>query len=511
MTGALSRPIVWLGQWMGRPSFVWWTIAFYVVCGIAFSIAIHWGTVSTDSAGNEIVSSNFIVPDEDRHTAAILYYADRGWWRGPVISHLNSQYLVEGELQREPSFLYYWVMSIVVSALRLITTSYDVAVVVLRLINVAFGALGLFIVWRTLLRTRIGPRTAALAVLALSLTGRYVWQGAGVTYDMPSLLLFFAFVYCAVALLTGGGLHNLFFAAAWAVLVSITKYTYMPFVGVGLVVVILLYWSAVRREGPGRFRADLTASFRDARLRSIGALVLVLVGSVLFVERIVGNLLRFHAVEPDCADVHSAAACSSFLIYQRNVDAKRLYLDGLAHGNAPATFDPFTFTGDWLDRYYRSLYFYLTRDSPLQVSTIAMVLLAIVIVAIIIFIAVNRTPVLVTQAGWFIAGISAAYLVGIYAFNLHTYLSVEKYYAFSGRYILAIMPFAYAAVIRIVVTNWRRVRGAWRPWIGIPLIVVTTVTALVNSTVIAFLTFGRGAGWFEPWVVPLLKKLAGMS
>jgi hypothetical protein len=328
---------------------------------------------------------------------------------------------------------------------------------------------------------------------------------------MPALVLFFAFLYCAVLVLTGGGFTQLLFAAVWAILLSITKYTYMPFVGLGLVAIVVLYLLERRRDGPGSVRADVATAFRTTTARTVTASVLFVAGAVLFVERIGGNLLRYHAVEPVCDQVHSKAACSAFLIYVRNVTAKQNYLDGLANGAAPATYNPFTFTGDWLDRYYRSLFFYLTRDSPLQVSTLAMVLLAIVIAAIIVFIAVNRTPVLRTHAGWFLAIVAAAYLVGTYLFNLHTYLSVEQYYAFSGRYLLAIVPFAYAAIIRVVVTNWRRLSPRGKLVVGIPLIPITIVTALINSCVIAFLTFGRGVGWFAPWLVPFLEHLVGKA
>jgi hypothetical protein len=478
-------------NWMGHPSFVWICIAVYVLSGIVYALVVSPSFLYETSGGVTAVNSGVVVPDEDRHIGAILYYADRGWWRGPVITDLPAAELVKGELERTPSYLYYYVMSIFVSGFHLFSTDYDATVVFIRLLTLLIGAAGLVVVWKLLGQLGFGPRTAGFATAAFSLTGRWVWQGAGVSYDVPSTVLFFLFLLFAVYALKGRGAHHVLLAATFGLLSGITKYTYVPFVGVGLILLLVLFLRD-SRSATGSAFGSLVSTVRARSKAFWFSVAAAVVAGGLFVERIGWNVIRYRAVEPSCPSVHDEIACQNFGIYVRNATARQDYLDALSAGQPPAQYSPFEYTGEWLNRYYSSLFFYIGRTSERQINQVTLLLCAAIVLVLVVMLVVNRTPLLFNRTITFVASICAVYVLATYAVNVNTYLRYEQYYAHQGRYLLPVLPLLYALIVRLIVSNWRRIRGVWR-YMVCPVVAIVGVAAFV-----AHLQF-RGLLLFPPF------------
>lgn len=488
----------WVFEKLASPGLVYLAIAVYIVTGIGFAVLIQWGHPFETALGAIAIGSHTPVPDEHRHIAAILMYADRGWWLGPVLTELAPEELVKGELTRNPSYLYHYVLSILLSGFRLITLEYDATVIFLRIVTLLIGAAGLYVVWRMLSVIGFGPRTAGFATVALSLTGRYVWQGAAVNYDVPATVLFFLFLYAAARVIRDRSPLQLVLAALWAALASITKYTYLPFAGLGLVLLIVIYVRALRANGE-RLGEQWRAQLRAAPVRMWSALGALAVATVLFVERIGTNLVVYRAVEPSCAAVFDAEACQQFAIYRRNENARAQYLEAIANGHPPAQYEPFQYTGDWLHRYYTSLYFYMGRETTWQVHQFVYVLLAIVLAVLIVMLAANRTKLVFSPGVAFVGAVSAVYVVGTYLLNLNTYLRYEQYFAHQGRYLLVVLPILYALLVRLAWNNWLAIPGLAGRILRPSLVVVGALAFVVHTALVAFAPYTGAQFWFSDY------------
>jgi hypothetical protein len=483
---------------LGSRAFLRVVVIVFVAVASVFAVVIRWGSRVMTDAGILAIGSHGVVPDEDRHLGAILFYADRGWWRGPVITDLDERYLRMGELERDPSYLYHWMMSLVVDLLRLVTDDYNVTVIAIRLVTVLIGAAGLVIAYRLLRRLAVPAAIAGLTVAGLSLTGRYVWQSAGASYDIPSTVLFLLFLLVAVRVLQGGGVLDLGLAAMLAALTSITKYTFLPFAGAGVIVLVIVLTVRLRRAGPGALRESLSAAWRDGRLRVLAISVGLLIAAGLFIERIGVNLIVYRAVEPGCASVHDAIACQAYAIFRRNESARAAYLQAVADGATPAHWEPFAYTGEWLQRYYTSLFFYAGRTSTLRIDPVTLALVALVAALVIVLVLTNRRRIFRSGPVVFVAAIAGAYVLGTYAFNVTTYLRYEQYFAHQGRYLLPVLPVVYALVIWLAVGAMRRLHGRARPAVLIPLGAAVGAAVVLHTHVIAFAMHVHSRGWFSP-------------
>lgn len=140
------------------------TIVVFLVIGAFLSVAVHMPVV--DGMGN-VPYAGTIAPDEGRHIANILFYAGRSWTAGPIITDAAPQLLTMGEIERFPSYFYYYLMSFPVKPLVNLEAPYTVIVVMLRAVNVVLGALGLVVLdacsgsWASRRRSPCSPSSSS--------------------------------------------------------------------------------------------------------------------------------------------------------------------------------------------------------------------------------------------------------------------------------------------------------------------------------------------------------------
>ncbi|WP_253206222.1 phospholipid carrier-dependent glycosyltransferase [Curtobacterium aetherium] len=492
-----------IGRLLANP----WTyraaLVVFVLMGVFFAGILHYPIV--DGEGH-VPYGGTIAPDEHRHLANILYYAGLPLTNGPVLHHIDPGDLAMGEMLRFPSYFYYYVMSFPVKPMVNAELPYSWIVIALRLANVVFGLLGL-VVLRRLLRT-MGFSTAVtvLSVIVLVLTGRYVWQSAAVSYDAPSMTLFLCcLLYCArfIREPRWGTLGAMVVTAGWTVLV---KYTFLPFVGVAVVVAVGF---AVQRDGWGVLAHPLRVAGEAIRTRTVRTVAWFLgfaVVAALLVERLGVNLLVYRQFNPDCSKLHTHMQCLTFAIYARNYDATRTHELAAANGTSLPAPDLLEFTGRWVTTYFQSVFFYRDRTTVWSVNPLVAALGSLVVIAAVLLVVLSFRRFFGSRTAAWGTIVTVVYIGATFVFNLRTLLQLDDEYAFSGRYVLPVVPILYALLIAAAVAAWRRLPDWVRAGAVVPALVAVAVLLLVFSAPTAFFEYARTPNWYTDTALDHLPR-----
>jgi hypothetical protein len=308
-------------------------------------------------------------------------------------------------------------------------------VLTLRLITAVTGLLTLIVVRKSLLRLKFSIATANITVFALVLTGRFVWQSAGVSYDMPSMLLFAVFCHYSIKFIQSRNLWLVVPLLAFTFLNSVVKYTYLPF-QIGYLALILGWFLFTRKKHPGKNWV------RPSATRFWLWIIATAISFALFAERILQNVLVWRQIEPGCDKIQTYANCFSLMgIFRRNESAAAAVANGSAHD----LMNPFTYVIRWVNNIYQSLFFYRgwSTHNWYVIERVIIVGLLATAVAVVLFVIGSirngRSP-----ERLFVIAIVVSYAVGVFAFNAKTYLNLHVTFAASGRYLLPILGFFFA-------------------------------------------------------------------
>ncbi|WIE53569.1 DUF2142 domain-containing protein [Curtobacterium sp. MCBD17_003] len=223
-----------------------------------------------------LVTPMFQAPDEAAHVDAVLHLALGGHWDAPgqlhylnatraavdsaastpplqrptvgalLAAHPGESVLVDQMSQHPPT--YYLAAAVVLRILHLHDLRWDVAVVVLRLVDALLVAPLPVLVWATVRRLTRAPRLAAVAPFALFAVPQLAQIGSSVTNEAPVFLLGGLLTWFGVRILTGDRRWwtTLALGLTFAVLASV-KATGLPavlFVAVVVLAARALPWRA---------------------------------------------------------------------------------------------------------------------------------------------------------------------------------------------------------------------------------------------------------------------------
>lgn len=264
-------------------------------------------------------------PDESNHIQFINYYAH--YSLDPFLTHQQPTYHL-GDKTREIDYLYHYVMSWLV---RLLPFGAYTEYHIIRLFSVLVGLLSLLTLGRVLKLLGLSAGVITVALLALSNLPMVLLMSAAVNNDNLVWLGMFLGIWLLIRLWRKPTAIDLVWLAALCLFGGLVKRDLLP---IGLVFAVFGLVILVRHWHP------LLASLRPVRWPLILAIVLTLLGAGLFAERIGGNLMRYHAIMPRCAAVHSQDACSVFWVNIRSAQ--------LATLPAEPTISPPVFVGRWV-------------------------------------------------------------------------------------------------------------------------------------------------------------------
>lgn len=432
--------------------------------------------------------------DEYVHVGNIQIYAQQ--W-SPFIAEQPAYASIYGDITREASYLYYYLMSFPYRFFELFTDNEMILIIATRLINIAFVVGGLILFRKLLMAWGLPKRVTRIALLAFVMTPIIPFLAAHVNYDNLMFLLAPLFLLTATRLITDNQdfVRRLMLFALLGMSTVLVKRTFLLLAGIVAVYVAVAIW---RRNG-----AKLLKILRDSWHKTrkgwvfvcLSLLLLTVTG--LFAERYGGNVLNYGSIWPKCHEVQSREVCAEFGPWHRDYVAI-----AWLRPSEPPFGNPASFTQYWLDRMIDGYYvlFSHAADAPprpgdpfggVQGKGMLPLPLSVGYVALVVGLA---AVVWQSKRIWrnrylrFGIIISAGYLVALWAFNYKSYLDRGMAQAIQARYTYPILIIIFALMIQA---------GSWSlDNLKLKKPKITQIKAVVLLLFIFTYVWGGGiAGW----------------
>lgn len=384
-------------------------------------------------------ASSKVIYDESYHLAAVEAFSRR--WT-PFITQVAADGPL-GDAERYGSYLYHYLLSFPWRVTELVGLNDGRQLLVLRLVSVTMVSLGL-LAWRWLFRELGASRALANVCMAVvAATPLIVFLAAFVNYDNLIFLITPLFLRSVVRLYKADQFAPREWALVllWAGLGAVTKYTFLPFLPIAGIAVLVRQISVRGQTPPGSLRAFLSGDGeRRRRVANIALLLGAVLAVALVVERYVGNVLLYRSIMPDCLDVHPLSICSMHAPWARNYELDAAFPDA-----APSVLGGLAYlTAHWIPLMLKNSTWYgvVFEDSIVQsrgphiTGLILYVGIAAVLVAIFVSLGVLRRH----RGALLLLSTCMLYIVVLFVQNYSDFRTLGIPLAVSGRYLLVVLP-----------------------------------------------------------------------
>lgn len=265
--------------------------------------------------------------DEGQHFGFTQFYTHT---LNPFISHQPQGWDQLGEIPRSPSYLFYYLMSWPLRIVTIFTSSIVIQGITLRLIMLGFFIAGLILYRRLFLRLG-ASRTLSNAMLLLFILLPLVAVFPG-AYNYDNVI-FFLFPLLLLNTLNVINSKHLNFTNITSIFIVGLLGCMMNVLFIGLFIPVLLYLSIyLYRLHRARLPRELGKAFRATNKALRIVLILLVIGlGLLFVERHVVNVVKYHNIDAPCTSVMSKQRCLKNYTAARNVQF---------HDTKPTDFHP---------------------------------------------------------------------------------------------------------------------------------------------------------------------------
>src|SRR5690606_35189218 len=106
----MSKIIGLLTRTFRSSKFIWFILGLFLLQGSFFALAVDPSYPEYHNDDN-VTRGGGVVPDGNRHIAAINYFAERPALTAPFINDQADNQLWMGDLERFPSYFYYYLLS----------------------------------------------------------------------------------------------------------------------------------------------------------------------------------------------------------------------------------------------------------------------------------------------------------------------------------------------------------------------------------------------------------------
>ncbi len=378
--------------------------------------------------------------DEDFHLGIIRLYAHH---LSPFWSYQPTNADMFGAVFRDPSYLYHYLLSFPYRLISLLRHSGTSQVLVLRFINIGLFASAMPLYRRLLLKTGASRATVHVVLTFFILIPIVPFVAAQINYDnllLPLTALSLLLTASISQELKKSRQLNTLKLAELLVLglfTALVKYAFLPIlVAIGVFLGIEFYYYLGRQK---QFWRTLVTGVSAMPRRSLWFLLIGFVlASGLCLERYGLNLVHYHDLVPDCADVLGVQKCSAYSPWVRDYNfaaAKATNLRG------PVGYSSTWGYGMWLRSFFAvdgPATQFETRGPLLLPSLAAIPLLGFGLM----FFLIRLRPIFkkydATVLGILILA-SLFYLFILWLDGYRSYLKVGQPVAINGRYLLPIL------------------------------------------------------------------------
>lgn len=367
--------------------------------------------------------------DEGVHLGFVFEHAKH---LNPFLNHQPQSLDYLGEITRDSSYLFYYLLSWPIRLVRVFFDSQEAQVLALRLVNIGLFAAGLVVFKKVFDSIKLSKSISNLAILFLILTPALAILPGAVNYDNALLLIAGLLFLQAVLIIKNNrpDINNIFWLLIVGLIGALIKVESLAiFIPVALYTGFALHNKNTRLIPSLRQQIDKLSKFK------LFVLVFVLIASLtLFVERPVTNMLRYGSVSPTCTKLLSQERCSKNHTASRNIQALK---------NKPADFQPMNPFNYALQDWTPGMVTTMTIIPPAQLSSNLLRLLYFTAsfgsVALVL---IYLREFLKNQYLRFLIVIPTAYVGLLFVQNYSLYRHYGQPIAVTGRYLLPVMlPF----------------------------------------------------------------------
>ncbi len=389
--------------------------------------------------------------DEYFHFGIIKIYA--GQW-SPIIANQMPDASPLGDITRQPSYLYHYIMSFPYRVINLFSNDQTFMIISLRIINVIMVCLALILFRRLLISWGLSKRLVHFVLAIFVLTPIVPFLAAHINYDNLVLVLAPLLFIFATRLINNSKkvMFNLITLMTIGMAASLVKVYFLPIFAVTFLYVFVIL---VQRHGK-KIASVFNNSWKNMH-KGIGLVCLLLIFSVisvLFIERSGVNLIRYKTIEPDCAQVQTEKICSQYMPWQRNKNNELNKPTDLEYGNIVS------YGQHWVSKMTRG-YFAIFSHTPTKVVSpaepfgpiVLRPLLPIPIVLGSLIFATSAAVVFVkSKKMWgsrylrYSMILCSSYLAILFVFNYLSYQSIGAAQAIQARYTYPILILIFALI-----------------------------------------------------------------
>ncbi|HEV2412371.1 MAG TPA: hypothetical protein VGS28_01035 [Candidatus Saccharimonadales bacterium] len=444
--------------------------------------------------------------DENFHFGIIQIYSH--YWL-PFLKHQPTGADAYGAVLRDPSYFFQYLMSFPYRIIAFFVHGQMGQVILLRLIDVGFFAMGIVLFRRVLLYAKTSLALTNLCMLLFVLIPIVPQLAAHINYDdmlfpLVGWACLLTFQWIDEIRARKPSIRTLLTLATVCIFASIVKYAFLPiFVGIILFTAIIVF-QTYRKEVSGLFKS-LWQSWRVLALYIKAALItLFVIGVGLFAQRDLYNLYRYHAITPDCQAVLTIKQCHQYGPWARNYDTHQDVLKKKAEGKIKYD-NPIKYLGLWSYWMWFRSFFAVSGPAsnyanypplPLPAATAALIGLS-GISAVFVW----RRQILHSNPYilfFFLA--SGVYIVSLLIDGYAQYRYTDELVTMNGRYLLPVLLFMCAIIGRAFSLALRKKPAYWKAAIA----VIVVLLFLQGGGFLTFLT-RSDASW--DWDNPVVVKV----
>lgn len=406
--------------------------------------------------------------DEWRHLGVIEAYTQQ---ISPWIGMQDTEHDWLGDITRDGSYLFYWLMSLLARLVELFTDDYFTYVTVLRSTMIIIFAVGLWYFRKALLLLTDSKWLVNLALLLTVIMPTAAIMPGVVNYDNAVFAVFGASLYYALLLIKRRKTNaaTLITFIALGCLGSVMKTQFVALYAPLLIYVAIVLWQA-------HGKAVFTKLWQDLRRRELLSQILLIalfiISAGIFIERPLYNTVVYQKIAPQsaCERILSEERCLENHIAERNAFIREVNEQGKVLN--PADYLVRVWTVRMLNSMQHEVLAYSPGDT--QLSS-AYFWTGFIFAGLVIVVNIRR---LWGSSGTRLLIITTVTYVGILVVsNYMLYIQLGDTVAVNGRYMLPVLPIlAFLALL-----SAREVVGAKAKAVILPLFAVTTLFVLTQG------------------------------
>lgn len=261
--------------------------------------------------------------DEFFHFNKVVFYSNHLL---PFFQQQPFSSFTMGDLTRDPSYLYHYLMAIPYRFIHHFTSDVSLTVLWLRFINIAIFAGALLAFRKVLSFTRASAATINISLLALTLLPLVPYLASQLNYDSLMFLMTSLSLLATLKLVTGIKNDNklkfvpLCQFIIFGALGSITKYSFLPILLAQTIFISVYVYKFIRKNQKGAWPLFVKSWQATSPWLRVALVGLVLLSAGLFIERYGYNTAKYHTPTPSCNRVLSIKACSYYPPWERNYE-----------------------------------------------------------------------------------------------------------------------------------------------------------------------------------------------